>query len=80
MPIPERVSGAIVDVDRVRAERARCKRLVFYQLPSRTRPAAAQAPTPPRWSGPPSCPVCALPGRALPWGEVRCPVCQRLLT
>jgi len=78
VPIPERVPGAMVDVAQVRAERARCERLVFYQLPSRRRgPAAVQAPPPRPRPGPPGCPVCVVPMAAMSWGEVRCPICGR---
>ncbi len=57
--IPEAVAGAIVDVAKVRAERARLARYRFWRLPSRRVAAAAQAETPPR-RGPAGCPVCCL--------------------
>jgi len=76
MPIPERVPGAIVDVARVQAERARCSRFVFYTLPPRTRPARAQAACPPR-PGPPSCPTCCVAMAVKSCGEVRCGICGR---
>ncbi len=69
--IPEAVAGAIVDVAKVRAERARLARYKFWRLPSRSWAAAAQAATPPR-RGPAGCPVCCLPSCICPKQSSSC--------
>jgi len=70
--------GLIVDLPQFRERQARAMQFAALYQPTQFKPMKAlQAPTPPRRSGPPSCPVCAVVMRVETWGEIRCPICGR---